>query len=386
MQQTYETEKSAARQFWDEQMEKHPNIHGILSIIGSVLGFFLNGHAIVKTGHWVIVTSGRIAETVLLFATLWITAVNIAPAFITHIAGGASNVSTLNSLSLIAFSLLPEVIVFSAIIITYEHWQRFSRDRRGSNPAWLWGSLYTLPTGTFVIMTVFTLGSFVSNNGTTAQITGVAIVIRCLAGWFYALVELIYITIGKRTGHMTTSQQTQPSAPQVDVLQLIAELAARQEERLNQIADEQRQALFTIQQAHVNVVPAIDFDALTDAVTAKFETGLQTKIEAFLSQRVTVSPALETPKIAAPRNVSSTHKRDSKAGKTTLTGRVKTESDGDPETVVYRLLDEDRSRSHRAIAKMTGIPDTTVYRIRKRYLEEHGNAVSSEQEANEPAI
>jgi hypothetical protein len=208
-QHTSTEEKSPARAFWDGLMEKHPNLHGILSITGSVLGFFLNGHAVVKAGHWVVMTAGRIAETALLFATLWITAVNIAPDFITQLAGGAGHVSTLNALSLMAFSLLPEIIVFSAIVITYEHWQRFFRDRRASNPAWVWGSLYTLPTGTFLIMTVVTLGSFVSRDGAAAHITGVAIVIRCLAGWFYALVELIYITLGKRTGYTITQRQVE---------------------------------------------------------------------------------------------------------------------------------------------------------------------------------
>src|SRR6266567_6528108 len=137
-----EEERSPAHVFWDALMEKHPNLHGSLSITGEVAGFFLNGHAVVKAGHWVVVTAGRIAETALLFATLWITAVNISPDFITQMAGGARNVSTLNALSLMAFSLLPEVIVFSAIIITYEHWQRFFRDQRAVNPAWVWGTLY----------------------------------------------------------------------------------------------------------------------------------------------------------------------------------------------------------------------------------------------------
>jgi hypothetical protein len=132
--------------------------------------------------------------------------------------------------------------------------------------------------------------------------------------------------------------------------------------------------------------PAIDIEALVEAASATVETCLETKIEAFLSQRVTVSPALETPRISAPRNVSRSHKRNSRAEKATLMARGKTEFDGDPETVVHRLLDEDRSRSHRAIAKMTGIPDTTVYRIRKRYLEEQSSAVSSEQEEDETAM
>src|SRR5450759_2792101 len=73
-QHMHESGKSAARRFWDEQMEKHPTLHGVLSILGSIIEFFLGGHFIVKLGHKIALTGGVIAETSLLFATLWVTA------------------------------------------------------------------------------------------------------------------------------------------------------------------------------------------------------------------------------------------------------------------------------------------------------------------------
>ncbi len=206
-QQSEIEEKGAARAFWDGLMQKHPNIHGFLSIIGSLFGFFANGHFIVAFGHWIVRTAGRIAETALLLATLWVTAANVAPDLVGKL--GAASVSNFNALSLIAFSLLPEIIVFGAIITTYEHWARFFRDSRAANPAWVWASLYTIPTGSFVVMTVLTIVSFVTHDGTATHATGAALAARCLAGWFYSLVELIFAAIGKRTGQTITPRQVE---------------------------------------------------------------------------------------------------------------------------------------------------------------------------------
>ncbi len=387
--QTHEAEKGAARQFWDQQMERHPTLHGILSIISSTVEFFTGGHFIVRLGQKVVLTGGVIAETSLLFATLWVTADYTIPAFLRKFMS-LDLMNSFSSLSQAAFSLLPEIILASAIVTTIHHWKIASTN--WNNKHWIWASLFTAPTLTFLVLTLYTISTFTSQDGSIAQATGAALAIRCFAGYSYALLELIYARIGKHVEQVVSQQEHLKTVEELHAehkqyianlerqhQQALTELTERQERRLGLIDLQQQRLLTTVQEVG-NSVPAIDPEALVQTVSAQFETHLQTKIEAFLSQRVTVSPALETPKIAAPRNVSSTHKRDSRAGKTTLAARVKPEFDGDPETVVYRLLDEDRSRSHRAIAKMTGIPDTTVYRIRKRYLEEHGNAVSSKQE------
>lgn len=199
---------SAARAFWDKTMEAHPRFAGVLAIIGAVLEFFIGGHFIVAIAHKIIIVSGRVAESVLLGAALWITAINIANSYITQLVGGG-NVSTWNAWALLAFSLLPEVIVFAAIVTTFEHWLRFARDRRWANPAWVWGLLYLIPTATFIGMTLYTIGSFVSRSGVADQITGGAIVVRCFAGWFYCLVEIVYLSLGRKGigGALATPEQ-----------------------------------------------------------------------------------------------------------------------------------------------------------------------------------
>jgi hypothetical protein len=198
-QPTTQTGESPARRFWNGQMQKHPTIADLLAILGSIFGWFFNGHFIVAMGHWLILFAGRVAETMLLLATLWITALNVAPDFVSMLLGG-STVATVSALSIIAFSLLPEVIIFSAIITTFGHGARFWRNRSFSNPSLWWCMAYLLPTLTFAGMTIATMSTFVSSGGhnLAAQTNGALIVVRCLAGWFYALVELIYASLGKK--------------------------------------------------------------------------------------------------------------------------------------------------------------------------------------------
>jgi len=139
-QQTHETKKSAARQFWDEQMEKHPTLHGILSILSSIVEFFLGDHFIVRLGHKVALTGGVIAETSLLFATLWVTADYTIAAFLKKFMS-ADLMSSFSSLSQAAFSLLPEIILASAIVTTIHHWKLASTNWQSKH--WIWASLFT---------------------------------------------------------------------------------------------------------------------------------------------------------------------------------------------------------------------------------------------------
>jgi hypothetical protein len=55
-------EDSAARRFWREKMQEHPNLAGTRAIAWEIAGFFLNGHCIVALARWVIRVSGSIAE------------------------------------------------------------------------------------------------------------------------------------------------------------------------------------------------------------------------------------------------------------------------------------------------------------------------------------
>jgi hypothetical protein len=281
-QQTEIDEKGAGRAFLEMLKQKYPNVFGLFSVIGSFFGFFLNGHFIVAFGHWIIRTAGRIAETALLLTTLWVTAANVAPDLVGKLGG--VTVSNFNSLSLIAFSLLPEIIVFSAIILTYEHWMRFFRDRRASNPAWVWASLYTIPTGSFVIMTILTISSFVSNDGgAAAHATGAALVARCLSGWFYSLVELIYAAIGKRSQQPITPRQVEDRLAEIvattraTLEQQVATLTTTAQQRLNtQVATIQHQVASQISAQVASQVAKIE--TLVDRGIASLVANASTQV------------------------------------------------------------------------------------------------------------
>src|SRR5690242_1269914 len=101
---------------WEELMQRYPQARAILSTLGAVLGYFIHGHIVVALGRWVVLTSGRIAETAMLFATLWVTAASVAPTLTAKLGTLAD---TFSSASMMALTLLPEIILFSAIVTCY---------------------------------------------------------------------------------------------------------------------------------------------------------------------------------------------------------------------------------------------------------------------------
>src|SRR5258708_39544834 len=186
--------ENAARDVWQAFVRHHPRLYGSLCILSDCCGYVVNGHAIVALVQWMVQVAGRVAESALLLATLYVTLNNVAHTLLSWILP-ANTINALNYLSLLAFSLLPELIVATAITITVDHWTMLVRNRSWRNPAWVWAMLYSLPTATFVVMTISTLLGFVqivAVSGVPAQATGTALTLRLLAGWSYAMVEILF--------------------------------------------------------------------------------------------------------------------------------------------------------------------------------------------------
>jgi len=205
--------------------ERHPMLTRGARTALAAFYYTVNGHIIVDFGRWLILYCGRVSETAMLLATLWVTGTFVAPDLTNKLGATAL---TLSSLSLIAFSLLPEVILFSAIITTYQHWQNVYQSEHRAGPV-TWAVLYTLPTAMFFGMTVYTICSFVGEHGHIQQATGAALVLRCLAGWFYSLVGLIHAGINKRSPLVVEQQYTAPVAaiiPDEFVERVRSEIAA----------------------------------------------------------------------------------------------------------------------------------------------------------------
>src|SRR6266853_317601 len=173
--QPQEDHMSEALAFWTRQMEKHPNVRGVLSILGSLLGFFVNGHVIVSLGHWVVMVSGRIAEKAMLFAVIWLTIDYIAYDFLSKQI--ATTASMLSTISLLALTLLPEIILYSAVVTSLTYWFTFFRER---TKLWslAWAILYTITTVLFCAMTVVMICSLASSGGHFQQASDSTMVIR----------------------------------------------------------------------------------------------------------------------------------------------------------------------------------------------------------------
>lgn len=165
-----------------------------------VAKYIIDGHLVVMIGRQVVLTAGRIAETVLLFATLWITANYVGPEYTAHL-GNLATVFT--ALALFTFTLLPEVILFTAIITTLKHFQDARAGKKGS--LW-WGILNSIPTLIFLVMTIYTFISFVTSKGDMGTANTGLLAIRCLAGWSYPLIGLIHAGItDKHAPHQQVS-------------------------------------------------------------------------------------------------------------------------------------------------------------------------------------
>jgi hypothetical protein len=199
--QTASTTENAALEAWHAFLSRHQRLAACLNIVSSVSGYFLNGHDIVALVRWLVTVAGRIAESALLLATLYVTLNNVAHTLLTWIIP-APGIELLNYLSVVAFSILPELIVGIAITTTYNHWKLFFRAPAWKNSSWVWGTLYLVPTSVFTVMTITTLASFVqivAASGNPGQATGMTLTVRFLAGWSYSLVEILFVTIGKKS-------------------------------------------------------------------------------------------------------------------------------------------------------------------------------------------
>lgn len=185
--------------FWRVQMENHPNFHGWLTSIWTVVSFFLNGHIIVHAARWVIRWCGYVAESALLFAVLWISGTSVAPGIV-ELFMSKQLMQWFVWLALIVLALIPEVILGNAIINTVSHWQRVASNRRNI-VSWVWAALFTVPTILFLGLTAITLNMLTANNGNFVQANSYLLGWRCFAGWTYGLLAVVYAGVGKQMVH-----------------------------------------------------------------------------------------------------------------------------------------------------------------------------------------
>jgi hypothetical protein len=193
--------------------QKHPRLFALCSLAGDAWRFVFSGYIVLSLSRWFIVTCGRLAESVLLLCCLWITSQSVAPELFQGL--GTNRIATITSITLLLLALLPEVVLFSAIIITLERLR--SALARRSIESWVWAVLFLLPTLAFFGMTLYTLVTLALTDHIIHQ-EHWAVVTRCVSAWLYALIGMIYanwhsvqsVHQGKQTGGASCPPDTQP--------------------------------------------------------------------------------------------------------------------------------------------------------------------------------
>jgi hypothetical protein len=179
-------------------LEAHPKIKFACEQLLRFWRFAIYFKWVNTIARWLMTVGGNIAESAFVLCTVYVTITMVAHQLVEWLLP-RDVILTLNQISVIAFSILPELILLVAILNVITQWRMVALTRTKS--AWVWAILFTVPTIAFVIMTIITLTSFVSINtldaGTMLRATGAMLVIRCLAGWVYGMVSMLYENIGK---------------------------------------------------------------------------------------------------------------------------------------------------------------------------------------------
>jgi|SRR5271157_22794 len=173
----------------------------IIIVVGERI---LSGQIVVDFVRHLIKVAGNIAESVFMLSAIYVTINNVAHPFLELIMP-AVLITLLSQIAVIMLSVLPELVAANAIIKTYDHWNTAYIIKLRSEM--LWAIAYTIPTVIFLTMTAITLASFTSTENSATIIptaTGVALSIRCLTGWYYGLLQMVYAERKRKshTGHL----------------------------------------------------------------------------------------------------------------------------------------------------------------------------------------
>lgn len=155
---------------------------------------------VIDITRWLLGIGGTIAESAFLLATTYVIVNLVAHKLVMWIVFGNTNIiDTLNQVAMIAFSVLPELIVISAIAKSYEQWKLLAHTKKVE--CLIWAILFTLPTLVFAYMTVRTISGFVSleSTGQNYTLTGDDLRWRVISGWLYGVSQMLYVQIGKGT-------------------------------------------------------------------------------------------------------------------------------------------------------------------------------------------
>lgn len=405
-----------------------PFIHFFYSLLYIVFDYVFGGHIVVKNWQKLLVKTGYISEGALGVAGVW--------ALVNHVAIIhnllASNpltkqiIDPMNGFMMAAFTLIPDLILASAILMTFARWAD-CRPKEGRVVAVLWALLYSGCTITFFCLTIYTLstvGSVASSGDITKVIyaSGTELQIRVISSFIYSLSEVIYAHTHK--GHNSASfQPAKPPAPVLDVEAIVnkalTEQTAKNEQVMRDLAEQQHTE---IQRLLVQVdelkqrpeTPQIAAHVVSEeTIVNTIMKQLEDRFETLLSQQARVSGAGETLQIAGPAVSEETivntvmkhldaRLETFKAQQTRVSAVREAEGAGSPrirkqsassapeqengasnEAIIHKYLEKDRGINHRKLSTLTGISESTCYRIRKAWIAAHPVVASNPNEVVE---
>ena len=409
---SHTTETSAARLFWDQQMEKHPKIHGVLSILASVFDYVFNGHIILGAAKWAITVGGRIATSILFFAALWVAGRSTEPVSLAHLLTYLPFINVkapqVDHVAILSFTLLPEILLLGAGLTTIEQWVGVKRQ---GGLYWIWALIYSPLTAVFLGIAIYTFTSFLANGSASVVISAAgkadgATLIRALAGWSYALLELLHAGVGTR--YSNAAPEATSAVPPIDIQatisQAISELAAQLqdsqarmfgdlaekiEQRVHLLDGRQQMTLTTIQEETQTAMASLTPDRLIASLTGPIETLLAERVKVSLAEMRQISAPKVSPELhenVSPETSNIRLLTPQKVSRHTVRQDIETAGDGTNLARIYALLNEDRSRKAAEIQRLTGIPKATVYRLVDKYHSENPvieAEASTETENNE---
>lgn len=373
-----------------------PIIHFWYSLFSLICDYIFGGHIIVKNWQKLLVRTGYISEGALGVAGVWALVNHVA---IIHnmLAGNSLTkqiIDPMNGFMMGSFTLIPDLILASAILMTFSRWGA-CRQKEGRTISILWATLYSACTVTFFGLTLYTLstvGSVAGSGDITKVIyaSGTELQIRVISSFIYGLSEVIYAYTHKGQNSATLFQ---PATPAPDVAAIVNKAITEQAAKHEQAMHDLHQELATLTQqleTPQSVVPAVSEESIVEAVMKQ----LDTRIETFLTQQQARVSITETPQSAAPtvseeaivssimkqleaRLETSPKRQIPQETSTTRTRKQSTpstpeqENGASNEAVIHKHLEEDRSINHRKLAALTGISESTCYRIRKAWIQAH---------------
>jgi hypothetical protein len=143
---------------------------------------------------WLILSAGTISECAFILASLWV-CINASVHSFVLLFMSEQATQSLTSLAATAYVGLPELILPLAIVTTLAHWRTWTYNRSDYAPA-LWCALFGLPTLVFLAISGTTLAFSLANHG--FLLPSPLVVVRGIAGYWYALASLLYVQVGKK--------------------------------------------------------------------------------------------------------------------------------------------------------------------------------------------